>query len=67
MLGEHAAEIRAIKSRLDDMEPKLDRLVSFADRVEGAWKSGAWALGIAGAFIGAVVSFVADLLRSKMA
>lgn len=66
ILGEHAAEIRALKADVAELSGKMDRVVSFVDKIDGGWKVGASVLALAGAFIGASVGFIADYIKTRL-
>lgn len=65
LLGQHAEAIAELKKDVAALGVKVDRVVSFVDRVDGGWKVAASALAMVGAFIGAAFAFIADYVKSR--
>lgn len=66
MLGKHAQAIADLKTDVAAMTVKLDRVVSFVDGIEGAWKTAAFGLAAIGAAIGVLMTFVTDYVKHRM-
>jgi len=64
-LGLHAEAIRSLKVEVADLNTKMDSVVAFVNKVDGAWKSAAAFLAVIGAAVGAVVALITDTVLGR--
>lgn len=66
-LGQHAADIATLKDQVSILGEKMDTVLAFVNKVDGAWKTGAVFLTTIAAVIGSLVTYAVDYLKGRHA